>query len=86
VGPGQVTPFEQVNVVPSSVHVVFGKPFRSTQLGPVHVYCKEKAWPGPQEVTVPLADVIFSLGLNLNFCRKWKVEIELIFGETRILI
>jgi hypothetical protein len=60
VGPGQETPLVQVNVVPSVVQVVFGNPSRSTQLGPVHVYCKEKAWPGPQEVTVPLAEVIFT--------------------------
>jgi len=55
-----MTPLLHVNVVPSSVQVVFGKPLRSTQLGPVQVYCKENVWPGPQDVRVPLADVIFN--------------------------
>ena len=48
-----MTPFVQVKVVLSVVQVVLGNPLRSTQLGPVQVNCREKVWPGPQDVTVP---------------------------------
>lgn len=51
---------EQVRVVlvASDVHVVFGKPLKPAQLGPLQVNLSEKYCPGPQVVSVPFKVVI----------------------------
>ena len=65
---------EQVRVVfvASDVHVVFGKPLKPAQLGPLQVNWSEKYCPGPQVVSVPFKVVIST---NPSFGTATRVKI-----------
>lgn len=71
---------EQVRIVfvASVVHVVFGKPLKPAQLGPLQVNWSEKYCPGPQVVSVPFKVVIStkpssrtSIKADRNEGQKW---------------
>lgn len=51
--------------VASATHVVFGKPVKPAQLGPLQVNCNEKYCPGPQVVSFPF-NVVISTKLSVK--------------------
>lgn len=69
--------------VPEVVQVVFGKSLILKQLGPVHWYSREKNWPGPQLVKVPVTVVAMILRMSSLYVKGREVGLLTVSDQAR---